>query len=77
MAVMPESMRLTPDEEEAIQTIRTAAKVRHEAARKAAAKRGRRDFPLLPYECSWAFENEFLSKYRNGLRYNASTRNWQ
>lgn len=42
--------------------IRDAAKIRHEKQRKAALKRGRKDFPLLPYECSWAYEQEF---YRN------------
>ena len=41
--------------------IKTAAKVRHEKARRAAKARGRMDFPDLPYECSWAFETEFLA----------------
>lgn len=39
--------------------IQSAAKVRHEKARKAARKKGRKDYPMLPYECSWAFEEEF------------------
>jgi hypothetical protein len=42
--------------------IKAKAKVRHEKARQAAAKRGRHDFPLLPYECSWAFEEEYKRK---------------
>lgn len=47
-----------------LEKVRAAAKVRHEKARKAARKRGRLDFPLLPYECSWAFEQEFERKNR-------------
>lgn len=42
--------------------IQARAKLRHEKARRAAAKQGRKDFPLLPYECSWAFEEEYKLK---------------
>jgi len=35
------------------------AKGRHEKARKAAKQRGRHSFPMLPYEASWAFEQEY------------------
>ena len=61
----------TPNDQIAtIDTIKTFAKARHERARKAAAARGRKDFPSLPIECSWAFEERFrrgevnLSEYQ-------------
>ncbi len=59
MSIMPDSMRLTPKQEEQLANIRTVAKARHEKARKAALKRGRTSFPLLPIECSWAYEEQF------------------
>lgn len=43
-----------------LEQIRAAARARHESARKAAKARGRTDFPMLPYECSWAFETQWL-----------------
>jgi len=43
----------------ALENIRIRARKRHELARKAAKARGRLDFPMLPYECSWSFEMEF------------------
>lgn len=64
MAVMPESMRLTEDEENQLAVIRKDAKKRHEKARRAARKRGRKDFPDLPFECSWAYEQQFRRKSR-------------
>lgn len=64
MATMPDSLRLTPAEEQELQGIRTKAKVRHEKARKAAKKRGRKDFPDLPFECSWAYEEQFRRERR-------------
>ena len=42
-----------------LERIRKMAKIRHEKERK---KSKRKDFPLLPYECSWAFEEEFRRK---------------
>jgi uncharacterized ferredoxin-like protein len=48
---------------EALEKVRTAAKLRHEAARTAARARGRTDFPAFPYECSAAFELEFFRKH--------------
>lgn len=42
-----------------LEEIRKTAKIRHERARKAAKRQGRQHFPLLPYECSWAFEEDF------------------
>lgn len=45
-----------------LESIRVVARKRHEKARKAAAKRGRHDFPMLPYECSWAFEEELRKR---------------
>jgi len=58
---------LTPNEAAELQRIREAAKVLHEKARRAAAQRGRHDFPALPYECSWAYEQEFLQLERSGF----------
>lgn len=56
---------ILPDREKAeLEVIRDAARVRHEKARKAAAIRGRTDFPLLPFECSWAFEEAFRRSRR-------------
>jgi hypothetical protein len=43
--------------------IKRLAKIRHEKARLAARRRGRKDFPMLPYECSWAYEEEYRRKY--------------
>ena len=60
---MPDHLRLTADQKSQLGKIQDAAKIRHEKARKAARKRGRTDFPLLPVECSWAFEE----KFRKGL----------
>jgi len=44
-----------------------AAKVRHEKKRKSEKARGREDFPLLPYECSWAYEQAFRDKKLAGM----------
>lgn len=52
------------DEKTALENVKIRAKIRHEKARKAAAKRGRKDFPMLPYECSWAFEQEFHRQFQ-------------
>ena len=62
MASLPDSMRLSPSAEAELREIQTAAKVRHEKARKAAKRRGRLDFPDLPYECSWAYEEAFRQR---------------
>jgi hypothetical protein len=59
---------MTPAQETELAAIREKAKVRHELARKAAKKRGRKDFPLLPYECSWAYEEEFKRKNHVSMR---------
>jgi hypothetical protein len=59
MAVMPDEMRLTEVEQGTLDVIKQAAKVRHEKARHAARQNGRHDFPMLPFECSWAYEQEF------------------
>jgi hypothetical protein len=59
MATMPDSLRFTPNQEAQLDAIRAKAKIRHEKARKAAKQKGRNDFPLLPFECSWAFEQQF------------------
>lgn len=57
--MMPESLKFTPEQKEKLETIRVKARERHERARKAAAQRGRKDYPLFPYECSSAYEEEF------------------
>lgn len=62
MALMPDYLRLTVVEQAELDEIKRLAKIRHEKARKAAAKRGRKDFPLLPYECSAAYEQGFFRK---------------
>jgi hypothetical protein len=65
MAIMPDSLRFTSVEEALLGAIQKRAKERHEKARRAAKKRGRKDFPMLPYECSWAFEQEFRRMTEN------------
>lgn len=63
--IMPDSLRLTPEEQGKLDEIRRLAKIRHEKARKAALARGRKDFPDLPIECSWAFEEKFRQQERS------------
>lgn len=64
MAFIPEHLKLTVPEEEQLEAIRIEARVRHEKARLAAKKKKLYDFPLLPYECSWAFEEAFRKRTR-------------
>jgi hypothetical protein len=64
MALMPDSLRFTPAEEAQLEAIRVVARKRHQLARLAARRRGRVDFPESPYECSWAYEQEFRRKVR-------------
>jgi hypothetical protein len=66
-AAMKMKIMITPKAEAELNRIKTAAKSRHERARKAAKQRGRFDFPDLPFECSWAYEEEFF-KARPGSR---------
>lgn len=54
---------LTPEQAEQLEEVRAKARARHEKARAAAKARGRKDFPALPYECSWAFEQEFTRSF--------------
>lgn len=61
---MPHPLLLTIAERGELDRIRSAAKVRHEKARKAAARRGRHNYPELPYECSWAYEEQFRRERR-------------
>lgn len=56
--LLPDHLRLSPENEAKLEKIRQKARELHEAKRKAREKRGL-PFPLLPYECSWAFEEEF------------------
>mgnify|MGYP001609128963 CR=1 FL=1 len=52
--------------------IRHHAKIRHEKARLSALKRGRTSFPMLPFECSWAFEEEWRR-----ANFPSPTKDWQ
>lgn len=45
-----------------LERIKVLARARHQKARKAAKARGRLDFPLLAWECSWAFDEELRRK---------------
>lgn len=65
---LPDSMKLSPEEQSELDSIRSAARERHERARKAAKARGRHDFPESPYESSWAFEQEFRRNKRKGVK---------
>jgi len=64
MAIIPDSLRLTPEETTELAEIQRIAKEKHERNRKAALKRGRTDWPLFPFECSWAFEEQFRTQTR-------------
>jgi hypothetical protein len=55
---VPDSMRLSPTQQVHLEAIRTVARARHDKRRKTALKAGR-SFPELPFECSWAFEEQF------------------
>ncbi len=59
MAQLPDGLKLWPAQQAVLDAIRADATQRHEAARKAARRQGRIDFPLLPYECVWAYEEEY------------------
>jgi hypothetical protein len=61
--------RLTPVEQAELDRIMKEAGARHERDRKAAAARGRRDFPGFPFEHSWAFNEQFRNKIQNGKKY--------
>lgn len=63
---MPAELKLTPDEEQALETVRVAARTRHKRAKAAAKARGRLDFPCLPFECSWAYAEQFRREQRTG-----------
>ena len=56
--LLPNHLQLDERDEKELEAIRAVARKRHEKARRAAKKQGR-NFPLLPYECSWAYEEEF------------------
>lgn len=49
--------------EPSLEEVKRLAKIRHERERRAARRRGRKDFPMLPYECSWAYEEEYRRKF--------------
>jgi hypothetical protein len=56
--------------------IENASRIRHEKARKAARAKGR-DFPSIPFECSWAFEEQFRRETRLGKTYDLKSRSFQ
>lgn len=56
---------LSPEQLKELKDIQSKAKAKHDKAYKAAKARGR-DYPLLPYECSWAYEMEFRRSKNNG-----------
>jgi hypothetical protein len=53
-----------------LEQVRIIACTRHAKRAKSAKKQGR-DFPLFPYECSWAFEEEW--KRRGNVPYRILT----
>lgn len=59
MAVMPETMKLTPEEQKQLNRLRLAEDVKYQCWVQRERRRGRKDFPLVPYHMSWAFEMEF------------------
>lgn len=63
MSIMPKYMNFTPAEQAKLTDIQTKAKARHEKDRRAARQRGRVDFPGMPYECSWAYEEQFRREH--------------
>jgi hypothetical protein len=57
---MEMKITITPEAGAELNRIKKDARAAHERARKAAKQRGRLDFPDLPFECSWAYEEEFF-----------------
>ena len=67
---------MTPQQQEELERIKDIARQDHERKRRAAKARGRVDFPLLPYECSWAFEEEFKRETAKGKTYSSAFQFW-
>jgi hypothetical protein len=63
-AKMPESMKLSPEHEKELASLREKARIAHNKAKISAKKRGK-DFPEAPYEDSWAYEMDFRRKKAN------------
>lgn len=61
--VVPDSLRLTPTEQAELDMIKDAARERHQKTYAARLKRGL-PYPESPYECSWAYEEEFRKRVR-------------
>jgi len=59
---------MTNEQQKQLEQIQAKAKVRHEENRKKATRQGR-DFPLLPYECSWAFEEYYRKSLLEGAKH--------
>lgn len=55
------------DFQSALEKIRRVARERHKRARKAARRKGRKDFPILPVECTWAYEEQLRRSIRDGF----------
>jgi hypothetical protein len=66
VAMLPDSLRLTAAEQAELSEIQRTAQIEFDKRRKAAAKRGRKDYPAFPFECSWAYETQFLRQKRHG-----------
>jgi hypothetical protein len=65
---MPDYLRLDAADQAELEQIQKVARVCLEKYRKARAAKGL-DAPMLPYECSWAYEEEFRN--RKGAKYAA------
>ena len=61
--VVPEALRLAPHEQAELDRIKDAARERHREVYKARTKRGL-PYPESPFECSWAFEEQFRRSLR-------------
>lgn len=59
--LLPDHLKLTPQQEKQLEEIQKKAKIRHEQNRRKAKRQGRQHFPALPYECSAAFVSQFQS----------------
>lgn len=68
---IPPNLKLTIPESEDLELIRHLARIRHHNYR-LRHKIPRDKFPDSPYECSWAFEEEFRRKYRLCEHYNVT-----
>lgn len=68
MSLMPDYLRLDAVDQAELEQIQKVARARLEKYRKARAVKGL-DAPLLPFECSWTYEEEF--RRSKGVKYHA------